>query len=493
MIHNVPAKDLADRTLTEVATLIRNRQVSSLEVTQSCLDRIATWNPVINAFLEVQLGRARAEAERCDALLRQGTILGPLHGVPFACKDAFYRTGDVCTAGSNIRAGFVAGYTATVLGRIDRAGAVCLGRLGMAEFAADATGHNLWYGACRNPWHPEYIAGGSSSGSGAALAARLIYGSLGSDTGGSIRLPAAACGVVGLMPTQGRVSRHGAIPRAWTLDRVGPMARSVEDCACILQVIAGPDSNDGMCVDVAVPSYSGQMRRRIRGLTLGAPDGSLFAEASDGIRAALDLSVSVFRDLGVKVKRVPVPDADRLFRLNDLILKSEAAAIHGRWLRTRPDDYAPYLRARIEGGLLVPANRYIEALQLRAPLLRDFLATTMDGVDVLHFPVIAHDLPRLEDFALDADRPETLSRAAALSRFTRLFNYLGVPAMSVPCGFDANGLPIGMQLVGRPFDEGTLLLFGREFERATTSKRPAPELYRAPDRSPESSGSLPCK
>ena len=468
--------ELADMSLTAVAKLIRRGRASALEVTDACLRKIEAWQPRVNAFLEVEGEAARKAARSRDRELRRGEVRGPLHGVPLAHKDVFYREGRICSAGSKIRAGWVAGYTATVIDRLENAGAICLGRLGMAEFAADPTGHNAHYGACRNPWNTDYIPGASSSGAGAAVAARLVYGALGSDTGGSIRLPAAACGVVGLMPTQGRVSRHGATPRAWSLDRIGPMARSVADCALLLQTIAGHDPRDGMTADTPVPNYVGAMKKAPRGRTVGIPEDSFFQECDSDIRRALDDSVAVFRAAGMKTKRVPAPDSLTLFQLNDLVMKCEAATIHGNWLRERPEDYAPYLRARLEGGLLVPATQYIVALSLRSTLLSAFLDTTLKNVDALHFPVIAQKLPTLAQTELDADRPETLARAACLSIFTRLFNYLGVPAMSVPCGFDCNGLPIGFQLVGRPFDEGLLLALGHAYQRATGWHETAPAV-----------------
>jgi aspartyl-tRNA(Asn)/glutamyl-tRNA(Gln) amidotransferase subunit A len=459
--------DIADLSLTRVANLIRQGKISSVEATKACLARIETWQPKLNAFLAVEASAALASARRMDKELRSRGPRGPLHGVPLAHKDMYYRRGKVCSAGSKIRARWVAPYTATVIQRLDAAGAVTLGRLSMSEFAADATGHNQHYGACRNAWNPAYIPGGSSSGPGAAVAARLAFGALGSDTGGSIRLPASANGIVGLMPTHGRVSRYGAVPRAWSLDRVGPMARTASDCARLLQVTAGHDPKDGMTTVDPVPNYEQQIAARIRDLTMGIPDEYFFDHVTSDIGKLLDESIRVFKALGVRTRRVRVPNPIALFQFNDLIMKCEAATIHGKWLRERSEDFSDYLRARLEGGLLIPATRYIEALTLRGPLLAQFLQQSLGKESVLFCPLIAHSLPTLKQVSIDGAAPRNLARAASLSNLTRLFNYLGLPALSTPCGFDRNGLPAAFQLVGRPFTEGLLLAVAHSYQRET--------------------------
>jgi aspartyl-tRNA(Asn)/glutamyl-tRNA(Gln) amidotransferase subunit A len=356
----------------------------------------------------------------------------------------------VCSGGSAIRRDWVAPFTATVVDRLERAGAVFLGRLGMTEFAADPTGHNAHYGAVGNPWNPAYIP----------------YGALGSDTGGSVRIPAAACGIVGIMPTHGRISRHGVVPRAWSVDRPGPMARTARDCAVLLGLVAGVDPADTLTSGEKVPAYARRLAGGVRGLRIGFPEMAS-ADIAPEIGTRLDESRAVLRELGAELRPVRVPDAVALFRLNDLILKAEAAAIHGNWLRERPQDYADYFRVRIEAGLLIPATRYIEALALRGRMLERFLDETFEKVDLLHYPAVPRPLPTLAVATLVADDPETLARAASLSTYTRLFNYLGVPAVSVPCGFDSGGLPVGFQLVGRPFAEALLLRAAHAYQQAT--------------------------
>jgi aspartyl-tRNA(Asn)/glutamyl-tRNA(Gln) amidotransferase subunit A len=474
MMHEV----LTHLSLTRLAGLIRRRKVSALEVTKACLSQIELWQPRLNAFVEVEGSRALTVARRLDGQLRRNGPVGLLHGVPLAHKDLFYRRGKVCGAGSKIRANWTAPYTATVMQRLEAAGAIHLGRLHMAEFAADPTGHNAHLGPCRNPWDQAYITGGSSSGSGAAVAARLIFGALGSDTGGSIRVPAAANGIVGLMPSHGRVSRYGAVARAWSLDRIGPMARTAQDCARLLRVIAGPDPLDGMAAAEKAPNFEREMLRGVRGLTVGIADTFFFDNVTDDVGRALEAASRVLEELGAKIKRVPAPDPSALFLLNDLILKCEAAALHGKWLRERSEDYADYLRARLEGGLVIPATRYIEALMMRGPMLTEFLRQSFAKASVLFCPLIPHPLPTLEDVSIDGADPEDLARAAGLSNLTRLFNYLGVPAISVPCGFDRNGLPVAFQLVAPPFREDLLLSVAHAYQSATDWHQRVPQLER---------------
>ena len=269
------------------------------------------------------------------------------------------------------------------------------------------------------------------------------------------------------MPTHGRVSRYGAVPRSWSLDRVGPMARTARDCARLLQVIAGHDPKDSMTTVDPVPNYERQIAARIRGLTVGIPDEYFFDHVTNDIGRLLDESIRVFKTLGARTTRVRVPDPILLFQFNDLIMKCEAATIHGKWLRERSGDFADYLRARLEGGLMIPATRYIEALTLRGPLLAQFLQQSLGKSSVLFCPLIAHSLPTLKQVSVDGAAPRDLARAASLSNLTRLFNYLGLPALSTPCGFDRNNLPAAFQLVGRPFAEGQLLAFAHSYQRET--------------------------
>ena len=465
---------LTELSLTAVARLIRRKKVSAVEVTKACLDRIEAWQPRINCFIAIEADDAVKAARKLDRELAKRGPRGPLHGVPLAHKDIFYRKGRVCSAGSEIRRNWVAPYDSTVIARLEAAGAICLGRLNTAEFAGDPSGHNAHFGTCRNPWNPAHMSGGSSSGSGAAVAARLVYAALGTCTGGSVRLPAAANGVIGLTPTYGRVSRHGVVPRSWSLDHVGPLTRTALDCARMMRVIAGFDANDGTSRNEPVPGYESAARRDIRGIRIGVPADHFYDDVTADVGKALDRSLRVLKSLGARMVRVKVPDPWVYYRLNDLIMKCEGAVIHGKWLRERPQDYSDYLRARLEGGLHIPATRYIEALTLRGRTLAEFLATVMRKCDVLHCPVLPIPVPTLAETDPSGAAPEILEKTGRIPGLTRFVNYLGVPSLNVPCGFAGNGLPVSFQVVTRPFDEAALFAVAHAYQGATDWHRRVP-------------------
>jgi aspartyl-tRNA(Asn)/glutamyl-tRNA(Gln) amidotransferase subunit A len=385
----------------------------------------------------------------------------------------FYRAGKVTTGGSKIRRSFVAGFDSAIAKRLEAAGAVWLGNLNMSEFAANPAGHNFHHGHCRNPWDPQRITGGSSSGSASAVAARACFGSIGSDTGGSIRVPAAICGVSGLKPTYGRVSRHGALPRSWSLDAIGPLARTVEDCALLMSTIAGRDALDPTSVDLPVPDYAALLRAPLRAMRVGLPRNFFFEGVEASVQARLDEALKVLTALGAKIVEVDVPEQERLFTISDAVVKSEAATMHGRWLRECPQDYSLFMRSRIEAGLHVPATRYLEALALRGRILADFVKQVFAKADVLFAPVLPIEVPRIAE--TEAGTPADVQRViVALTRCTRNVNFLGLPGLSVPCGFSANGMPAAFQLIGRPFAEARLLRLGHAYQGATEWHTRAP-------------------
>lgn len=464
--------DITTLSLTEVAHALATRTLSAVEVTRACLARTEHWQASRNAFLHIDAEGALAAARRCDQTRATNNPLGALHGVPLAHKDMFYRQGAVCTGGSRIRRDWVATDTATVLSRLDDAGALCTGTLNMAEFAGGPTGHNPHWGDCGNAHHPDYMPGGSSSGSGSAVGACLVYGSLGSDTGGSVRLPAAANGVVGLKPTYGLISRHGALPRSWTLDHVGILTRRAADCALLLGTVAGHDPLDATSSARAMPDYLAALKQPVRGLRIGVPDLSIVGDVDPQVMQALHDSLDVLVQAGARVVPVPLDAMDTLFAVAETIIKSEGASIHGPWLRSRPHDYSPLLRSRTEAGMLIPATQYIDALRLRSTLTARFLDTTMHDIDVLHLPVIPFPVPTLAQCDVDAQGGVAVrALIGQLTRFTRPINLLGLPAISVPCGFCRNGLPMAFQLVGHPFQEATLLALAHRFEQDTPHHR----------------------
>ncbi len=468
--------DLALEDLTAIADAIAARRITSVEATEACLARIDAWQPRTNAFLRVYKEKALAQAKAMDAELAAGKSRGPLHGVPMAHKDMYYRKGELSTGGSAIRRDWVASVTATVLGKLDAAGVVELGFLNLAEFAAGPPGHNDHHGHCRNPWDQTRVTGGSSSGSGASVGARMVYGALGSDTGGSIRLPAAACGVVGMKATYGRVSRAGAVARSWSLDHVGPLTRTVRDNARMLGIIAGHDPDDSTTSEKPVPDYEALLEGGVAGLRIGLAlpsDGPAPLDAQIG--AAIQAAADALGRLGAKVSIVTLPDFTALYRAAEVMVKCEAAAMHRPWMEKTPELYANQVRTRMEAGFFIPATQYIDALRLRAHFVTEFLSTAMDGVDAVLLPAIPFPLPTIEETDTETKGgPAVLKMVAGFTGLTRPFNTLGIPALSVPCGFDTNGAPIGMQLVGRPFDEAMLYRIGHAYQGATDHHKRVP-------------------
>ena len=461
--------DLALRDLCDIADAIAAGRLTSVQATEACLARIDLWQPRTNAFLRVYREKALEQAREMDRELAAGKRRGPLHGVPMAHKDMYYRKGELSTGGSAIRRDWVAPVTATVLQKLDSAGVVELGFLNMAEFAAGPTGHNVHHGHCRNPWDETRVTGGSSSGSGASVAARMVYGALGSDTGGSIRLPAAACGVVGMKATYGRVSRAGAVARSWSLDHVGPLTRTVRDNARMLGILAGYDPDDSTTSEKPVPDYEALLEGGVAGLRIGLAlpnDGPAPLEASIG--AAVQAAADALGRLGARITTATLPDFTALYRAAEVMVKCEAAAMHRPWMEKTPELYANQVRTRMEAGFFIPATQYIDALRLRAHFVKEFLAAAMDGVDAVLLPAIPFPLPTIEETDTETKGgPAVLKMVAGFTGLTRPFNTLGLPALSLPCGFDRNGAPIGLQLVGRPFDEALLYRIGHAYQGAT--------------------------
>jgi aspartyl-tRNA(Asn)/glutamyl-tRNA(Gln) amidotransferase subunit A len=468
--------DLALWELSEIADAIATGRITSVEATEACLARIEVWQPRVNAFLRLYKDKALAQAKAMDAELAAGKRRGPLHGVPMAHKDMYYRKGELSTGGSAIRKDWRPTTTATVLDRLDAAGVVELGFLNMAEFAAGPTGHNVHHGHCRNPWDHSRVTGGSSSGSGASVSARMVFGALGSDTGGSIRLPAAACGVVGMKATYGRVSRAGAVARSWTLDHVGPLTRTVRDNARMLSVLAGHDPNDSTTSEKPVPDYEALLEGGVAGLRIGlALPNNGPAPLDPAIGAVVQAAADTLGRLGAKISTVTLPDFTALYRAAEVMVKCEAAAMHRPWMEKTPELYANQVRTRMEAGFFIPATQYIDALRLRGHFVKEFLSTSMAGVDAIILPAIPFPIPSIEETDTEEKGgPAVLKMVAGFTGLTRPFNTLGVPALSVPCGFDHNGAPIGLQLIGRPFDEALLYRIGHAYQGATDFHQKVP-------------------
>jgi aspartyl-tRNA(Asn)/glutamyl-tRNA(Gln) amidotransferase subunit A len=460
-------------SLVAVAKAIASKEVSSREVTRSCLHRIAEWQPKLNAFMAIESEDALKAADAADAALAKGNNHGPLHGVPLAHKDMYYDEGKVVTCGSKIRRDFVATRTSTALQRLKDAGTVRLGSLQMVEFAFGPTGHNPHYGAVRNPWNVDHITGGSSSGSGSAVAARLTFAALGSDTGGSIRMPAHFCGVTGLKTTVGRVSRAGAMPLSQSLDTVGPLAQSAEDCALLLGLMAGADPEDLTASTLPVPDYMAATTGSIKGLKIGVPTAFYVDDLDPEVARVLDETTATLKKEGAEIVSVELPDQRQLQGACQLILAAEAAALHKRWMIERPQDYGAQVLMRLQNGLAVPAVSYLEAMRWRGPALAAYLAAVA-GTDAVIAPVA----PMPAATIAESDVGNSLNAEAVIqriTRFTRPVNYLGLPALSIPSGFTKTGLPAGLQLIGRSFDEAMLLRIGAAFQRATDYHQRVPK------------------
>jgi aspartyl-tRNA(Asn)/glutamyl-tRNA(Gln) amidotransferase subunit A len=461
--------------MADLGRMIASKQVSPVEVVRAHLDRIAALDSKLRAFITICADSALESARAAEADLMAGRPVGPLHGVPWAPKDLYSTKGVRTTGGSKILADSVPAADATVVARLARAGAIVLGKLNMHEFAYGPEGINAHYGDTRNPWSSDAhrIAGGSSSGSGAAVAAGMAPGSLGSDTGGSIRIPASLCGITGLKPTYGRASRAGVLPLTWSMDHVGPMTRSARDCALILGAIAGYDPADPTTSVLPVPDYGAALTGDVKGLRVGLLRAHFTAVAAPEVRTAVEAAAKQFERAGAVVDEVNLTQVAHAGTASAAIVASEALAYHAAWMRSRPQDYQPDVRERLRIGAFVSGAHYVRAQQVRALVARE-IDEALARRDVLLAPATPLAAPVLgERETTLGDGPSDVR--AALLRCTRPFNFSGHPACAAPCGFTAAGLPIGLQLVGRPFDEATVLRIVDAYQRITDwhTRRPA--------------------
>jgi len=462
------------RSLTELMADLESGAISSVEATELCLRRTEAWQPHINSFIHIDGGAALEAAKAADAARAKGDAR-PLLGAPLAHKDMFAREGDRASGGSALLGDLVGDEDATVIARLRDAGAIETGRLNMSEFAAGPTGHNAHFGHARNPWNVDHITGGSSSGSGAATAAGCVYAALGSDTGGSIRLPAIMCGLFGLKPTYGRVSRYGAMPRAWSLDTVGPLTRSAADAALILAAIAGHDPKDPTTSRRPVPDWRGLIDRPVKGLRLGRVVGEPFGPVDVETAEAHTDALKLFESLGCEIVDVAFPDCAPLYSAADAISKSEAAAVHARWMRERPEAYSVHVYSRTEAGFAIPATVYLEAQAARGNILRQFVAQVFEQADAVLAPSIMTPVPSIAE--TDEGEPGAIREmVAGITRATRPFNYLGLPGLATPLGLSKRGLPLSCQLIARPFAERTLLSLGHAYEQTAPHIGAAPAL-----------------
>ena len=434
-------------TIREAADLLRSQQLSPVELTRAFLDRIDATDGQLHSFITLLREEALADARLAEAEILRGEYKGPLHGIPFALKDLYDTAGIRTTAGSRVDFDRVPSQDATTTSRLKEAGGILLGKLAMHEFALGGPDFTTPFPPARNPWNLDHITGGSSSGSGSAVASGQCMGALGSCTGGSIRGPASLCGIVGIKATYGRVSRAGVVTLSWSQDHCGPMTWTVEDAAYMLQAIAGYDPKDPTTSSAPVPNYSQSLREDIKGITIGVPRHFFFAdspEVNQEVIVAVEKGLEVLQGLGANIVDVNIPSLDYVRAANTIIMLSEAFAFHEKNLKSRPQEFGEMVRARFRIGGLFSASDYVQAQRVRKLVKREF-AQVHQQVDVLVTPTMTQPAAAFEGY----DATSTIAGRS----FTAPFNLTGLPAISVPCGFTAAGLPVGMQISGKPFDE----------------------------------------
>ena len=455
--------------LQESAKALRKGSVSALELVTDSLRSIAALDPKLKAFITVTTEMAERQARQADQDLADGKDRGPLHGIPVAVKDVFCTQGIRTTCGSKLFADYIPEYDAAVVERLRSAGAVIVGKTNMHELAYGVTSTNPHFGTVRNPWNLDRITGGSSGGSGSAVAAGMVPMAMGSDTGGSIRIPASFCGTVGLKPSFGRVSRYGVLPLDFSLDHMGPLTQCVRDAALTLNAIAGFDLRDETSSRRPVEAYLPAEPVAIHGLRIGLPENFYFERVSPAVADSVRHAARLAEEAGAIVVPLRVPDVAQLNTIGRLILLSEASATMDRYLHRR-EDFGSDVRALLDQGRLIPASDYINAQRVRRVLLREF-QSVWKHVDCLFTPTTPTSAPKIGQSTIDLGGEEDVRIAS--TRLTRGINVLGLPALSLPCGFDDEGLPLGLQIIGPEFPGGSYLESGRSLGDSFEPNAPA--------------------
>jgi aspartyl-tRNA(Asn)/glutamyl-tRNA(Gln) amidotransferase subunit A len=455
-------------TILEAAAALRSGQTSSATLTDAALARIGEMNPKLNAIQTVMAASARERARQADAELAGGKDLGPLHGIPIAVKDLFATKGIRTTGGSRLFEQWIPDYNDAVVEKLVSAGAVLVGKAGMHELAYGITSNNPHFGTVRNPANPDCIPGGSSGGSASAVGSGMVFAAMGSDTGGSIRIPASYCGVAGMKPTFGRVSKWGVMPLGYSLDHMGPLAPTVRDCAVVLEAIAGYDPRDPTTSRRPVPKMVPDAGCTLRGLRIGRPRNFYLERLDDDVEAAVRAAFFRAESLGATIVPVPVPDIAALNAVARVILLAEASAVLERYAETQRDKIGPDVLALLDQGRLLPATDYIQAQRLRRGMQEEF-RRLWKQVDCIFTPTAPITAPRIGATTVEI-KGEAEDVRLATTRFMRGINALGLPALSIPCGKDRHGMPIGLQIVGKEFDEATVLRAGAAMEDDMAAK-----------------------
>jgi aspartyl-tRNA(Asn)/glutamyl-tRNA(Gln) amidotransferase subunit A len=454
--------NLAALSARGLAQAIRDKQVSSVEATKAAIERLTACHELTNCLITLEADEALSAAKTADAAIARTSAAGALAGVPLAHKDMFDRKGKIASWGAKIRPDKPAPADATAIARLKAGGALQIATLHLAEFAYGPTGHNYVLGHARNPWDPTRITGGSSAGTAAAVAYGAIPLGLGSDTGGSLRLPAACCGVTSIKPTWGRISRAGAMPLAPALDTVGVIARHVEDLALTLGLLAGTDPRDPAASSVPVPDFVARLGDRVQGVRMGV-DETVIAEAHPQVQRMVDQIGGILVKLGLTRTRCRFPDWQTLDHLVQLVQLPDASSAHSVFLRTRPMDYGPQVRARAEIGHFITAVDHLTALRARGLILRRTLDETFKDVDIAILPILADPLPTIAELDVSGG-PQVQAAMGRVVKYTRPINYLGLPTLTLPIP-RSGGLPNGVQLIGRPYSEAQLLAVGQAYQR----------------------------
>jgi len=467
-------QDINYSSVAELAPRVKSGEISPVEIARTSLDRIAQLEPSLNAFLEVWGDSALDQASEAEQAISSGDYLGPLHGIPVGLKDLIDVSGKETTGGSKVLAGNVATGDATVVMQLREAGAILIGKMNLVEFAFGATGLNPHTGDVKNPWDTTKITAGSSSGSAAAVAAGMIPVTLGSDTGGSVRMPAALCGIAGLKPTYGRVSRNGVLGLSWSMDHVGPMTRTTEDCALLMNVLAGHDPLDPASSKEPVPDFTSGINRGLNGLKIGVPQDYFFTDSVDPeIVSSVHAAIELMANNGAEIVDLPMPWVDKGRRINMGVMYPEATSVHEKMLAEHADKYSPSVRHRIQFGFNVSAIDYVRAQRARQWFSHQ-MAESMKKVDVLITPSVPIQTPTIADCT---PAPGKTAAGGELANFTGVFDTTGQPSHSIPCGFTTSGMPIGMMITGHPFDESTVLRVGNAFEKLTNwHQRPPTDI-----------------
>lgn len=469
------AAELLELSLAQAARLVKAREISPVDLVGASLDRIKAVDGRLSAYISVFEDEARKVAKAAETMIMAGHDLGPLHGIPIALKDNLAVKGFRTTAGSKVLKDWIPDHDATVTERLRRAGSIFIGKLNMHEFAWGGTSDNPHYGAVRNPWDTERFPAGSSGGSGVAVAARMCYGAIGTDTGGSIRLPSAINGVVGIRPTYGRVSNYGIIPLAWSMDTAGPMTRTVEDCAIMFNAIAGHDPKDASTSRAPVVDYTEALNRGVKGLRIGVVPGYFFHHLQPPVHDAVKGGLKTLEGLGAEIVDVNIENIHGNISAQLTIEAAEPSTYHQRWLREQPENYGEDVRSLLEIGEMLLATHYLQAQRYRTLLRQEFLEA-FKKVDVFICPTLPFTATKVGAMKVVIENGVEEDMLSAIMQFTGVPSLTGLPSLNVPCGFDPEGLPVGMQIIGRPFDESFLFRIGAAFQSATDFHRRAPVL-----------------